>query len=74
MTEERVSVHVASKKRMQVFDKTTAVFCLRSKRSEVRILSGVPLLKDLAASRPSKTLRRPFAREVSVHLMSIWST
>jgi hypothetical protein len=44
-----VSVQIASTNRVQVFETRERTFCLRSKRSEVRILSGVPIFKDLQA-------------------------
>ena len=37
-----VSVHLTSKNGMQVFENADGFFCLRSKRSVVRIHSGVP--------------------------------
>jgi hypothetical protein len=43
-------VHVPSKNRMQIFENRRRTFCLRSKRSAVRIGPGVPLtpLKEVA--------------------------
>jgi hypothetical protein len=38
----RGCVHLLSTNHAQVFENRDQVFCLRSKRSEVRILSGVP--------------------------------
>jgi hypothetical protein len=39
--EVRRSVHLSSTNHTEVFDNREQVFCLRSKKSEVRILSGV---------------------------------
>src|ERR1017187_8363697 len=49
-----VSVHLASTNGMQVFENTREFFCLRSKRSVVRIHSGVPFF-----SWTYKTTNRP---------------
>ncbi len=42
LTLKNQSFHLASKNPTQVFENTEEIFRLRSKRSEVRMLSGVP--------------------------------
>ena len=42
-----VSVHLASTDGMQLFENAEGFFCLRSKRSVVRIHSGVPIFHRL---------------------------
>jgi len=44
-----VSVHLTSTNGMQVFENTRVFFCLRSKRSAVRICPGVP---EILLQRP----------------------
>ena len=55
----RLSVHLASRKRMHVFEDKRQPFCLRSKRSVVRIHSGVPDSKRLTESASSHTPSEP---------------